>query len=92
MFFFKNFIISDEAFLFFISKGLKLFLILKFNAFLIDLLIENLEISQLNTDGAVILPLCLAPIFTVGFLKDGTSIIPLDELPITHLDTFISEK
>ena len=27
-------------------------------------------------------PFCLSPILIVGFLNNGTSVIPLDELPI----------
>ena len=38
------------------------------------------------------LPSCLSPIFIVVFLKDGTSNIPLDELPKTASTIFNVEK
>lgn len=37
-------------------------------------------------------PFCLEPIFTVGILKAGTSIIPLDELPMTAAACFTELK
>ena len=38
------------------------------------------------------LPCCLLPILIVAFLKVGTSIIPLEELPIAPSLKFIKDK
>ena len=41
---------------------------------------------------ALIRPLCRSPIFIVPFLKEGTSIRPLEELPITPSTYFKHDK
>ena len=43
--------------------------------------IEVLSAAQSMTEAALSLPFCLLPILTVGIPKDGTSMMPLDELP-----------
>ena len=53
------------------------------NKKLIALIIEFLSDLQLIILSAHSLPFCLSPMLIVPILKEGTSIIPLDELPTT---------
>ena len=76
---------ADDSSLFY--KNEQKFLPLE-QAFKIDL--ES--ISQLIVLLDCNLPLCLSPMFIVGFLKLGTSSIPLDELPTTASTYFKHEK
>ena len=72
--------------------GLNLFVeFLLFNILFICLLISFLLKFACKTDFAWTLPFCLNPKLIVYFLKLGTSIIPLDELPNTKLQIFINE-
>ena len=49
--------------------------------------VEGLK-SQLRTELAITLPVCLLPIFNEGTLADGASRTPLEELPISNSECF----
>jgi len=50
------------------------------------------EGSQFRTLGALTLPSCLGPTFTVGTEKNGASRIPLEEFPTTAVEIAINDQ
>ena len=58
----------------------------------IDFLISTLLYELWIIDLEQALPSCLSPIFIVGVLSDGASIIPLEELPIIVSAYFNADK
>ena len=56
------------------------------------IIIFELTKSQSTTESAFSLPFCRSPTLTVGVLKQGASVIPLEEFPTTKSTCFSADK